>query len=135
MIAFVSRFKSFPESVKSAIGFLYFSWIWLVVSWYYFRSELLEPRMLLSGIALCVLVPMIKNWARVLCVLCNAFVILQISIPTYVLFAGDNYKMGVILGVNILFLLVTSYYLLCRQTAAFFKASIKKPGDAEPDNK
>ncbi len=134
MIAFVSKFKSFPENVKNAIIFLYFSWIWLIISWYYITAELLQTRMLISGIALCIFVPMIKNWARILCVLCNAFVIIQIAAPTYLWFDQQNYKPGFIWGVNILFFLITSYYLLNKETAAFFKMHVKKPDTPSSDN-
>jgi len=135
MMEFVNKLKSFPENVKNAIVFLYFSWIWLVISWYYIRSELLEARMLICGIALCVLVPMIKNWARALCVLCNAFVILQLALPTYLFFVKGNYKLGLIWSVNIIFFLITSYYLLSKETAAFFKMNVKKPEEAPSSDK
>ena len=131
MTALIDKFRSFPENVKNAIIFLYFSWVWLVVTLYSIDSKLLDPLILICGIALCVLVPKIKNWARALCLLCNVLVILQASILAYVcLFVTNNHKIGLMWVVCIIFFSIMSYYLLNKETAAFFKMHTKKPEES-----
>jgi hypothetical protein len=128
----IKTFKTFPDAVKKAIYSMFAAWIWFACFyfWTYLDSGVQIPyRPLIAGIAVCFCVLLIKNWARVLCMVCNVMIILQffyLLIPSL-----DNLKIGVPTLLVIILFSISTYYLFIKETAEFFKANTPKIPEKE----
>ena len=129
------KFQQYPNSVKTAIVCLVLGWV-LHLAYYLTNiagSELVRNDYLMIGIgvAICFFVAAINRWARMLCIFFNlpiifmyiAFALLQQAGIGLRLFAG---------AVAVLFCL-TTYYLLKKETAEYFKIYNQPPEQSQPE--
>ncbi len=125
----IKEFNEFPESVKKAILLEYISWAWCFLTLYlylYDPPEYVPYREAISGVAICILILMVKNWVRVLCLLANVMIIIQFSPPFLGDLLNDNVTRGVVLGINLVLFASASYFMFIKTTADFFKANSPK---------
>ncbi|MCP4112791.1 MAG: hypothetical protein GY749_45895 [Desulfobacteraceae bacterium] len=130
-----AQFKEYPNSVKNGIIFLITGWICHYYFFYIFftrqtgempSKELWQQ--VAIGVFICYFVVKIKKWARVLCLLCNAFIII-LYLCIFTLFISKiNYVM--ISGANLILFSISSYYLAIKESSSFFKEYNKKDEDS-----
>ncbi len=125
----IKEFRDFPQSVKNALVLMFISWGWCFLTLYlylYHPPEQIPYRPVIAGVAICISILMIKNWARMLCLLCNVMIIVQFS-PLFFTYAmNDNIIDGLVIGLNLILFALTTYYMFIKSTAEFFKANSQK---------
>ena len=125
----IKEFKDFPLSVKNALLLVFISWGWCFLILYlylYHPPERIPYRQAISGVAICISVLTIKNWARMLCLLCNVMIIIQF-LPVFLTHTmNDNIIPGIVIGLNLILFGISSYYMFTKTTAEFFKANSPK---------
>jgi membrane-bound ClpP family serine protease len=117
--------------MKQGLILLVIGWGWLYFTLYYTHAlEKLQPtrQMIAGALVLFLAERMIqkKKWARVLCVLSNIFVIFQLAVPTFVFFSKGAINLGLIAGLNLVLLSISSYFLVTKETSKYFQADISK---------
>ncbi len=127
----LKQYKTHPENVKLAINYLFVAWLMHYVSIYILSQYIpLEGRfmtqMYFIGPAVFILVFSMRNWARMLCILCQA-----LSITLYLflltLFAiAMNLKFGMICVVNLILFSLSTYFLARKETADYMKEEDRK---------
>ena len=125
----IKEFKDFPESVKIGLLFLFISWGWCFLTLYlymYHPPDEIPYRQVISGVAICISVLTIKNWARMLCILSNAMIIIQLSPLFFTYVMNDNIVQGLVIGLDLILFSLTTYYMFVKTTADFFKANTPK---------
>jgi hypothetical protein len=139
----IREFKTFPDSVKYGILFMLGGWIWFYIAMYTtLMKGAVSPRYLI-GIAVCIVVLRISNIGRVLCILAQGMIMLQIAFPAVVYVqAGDAFR-AAMSGLILVLFGASCYFLFIRESADFFKAWNKKkkedkadkaPKDVEPED-
>ncbi|MFH1154809.1 MAG: hypothetical protein V1793_13425 [Pseudomonadota bacterium] len=118
----LKEFSTFPGSVKKGIGFLMAGWVlFYVFIFYCIDGQTLPIRVKVVGI-LCVLcILTLKNWARVICLLCHIMVFLQFGFVFVGFFAAGKTQLAGITGAMLLMFGISSFYLLKKDAVAFFK--------------
>jgi len=125
----IKEFEDFPQSVKNGLVFLFISWGWCFLTLYlylYDPPEQIPYRQVLSGIAICISILTIKNWARMLSILCNVMIIIQFSPVFFTDVMNDNITRGLVIGLNMILFTLACYYMFIKSTADFFKANSQK---------
>ncbi len=130
------EFKTFPKSVQLAVGYTLLAWIWFYIAMYaILMPGNVSPRFLI-GIAVSYMVIRINKVGRVLCMLAQVMIILQISPVALALFSGELLVHGISAALIVLLFGFSTYYLFIKETAEFFKAYNKKEaGDAVDPSK
>ncbi len=128
----MAQFKEYPNSVKNGIIFLIAGWICHYYFFYVFFTGEIPSKELYQqiaiGVLICYFVVKIKKWARVLCLLCNAFIIIM-HLCIFALFINKiNYI--IISGANLLLFSMCSYYLAIKESSTFFAEYNKKDEDS-----
>ncbi len=125
----IKEFKDFPLSVKNALLLEFGSWGWCFLILYlylYHPPEQIPYRQAIAGVAICISILTIKNWARMLCLLCNIMIIIQF-LPVFLTNTmNDNIIPGIVIGMNLILFGLSSYYMFIKTTADFFKANSPK---------
>ncbi|KPJ75655.1 MAG: hypothetical protein AMJ54_14395 [Deltaproteobacteria bacterium SG8_13] len=132
------QFQIYPQPVKNAIVSLVAGWALFLAYYYYLfihlaGSELarFDYLMIGVGVAICFFVAAINKWARMLCIFFNLPIIA--TCLTLTLFhqttLGQRFITGSVAG---LFCLAT-YYLLNKETAAYFKTYNQSPEHEKPE--
>ena len=122
MVQVIEEYKSFPNSVRNAILFLFAGWVWHYISLYryFFRGEV-PFNQIVIGLSICYFVFRIKSWARVLCIVCNILiVVMYLSVFLSFLAAGKTHYAAVS-GINVVLFSLASYFLFVGESSRFFK--------------
>lgn len=122
----INEFKTFPDSVRYGVLFMLGGWTWFYIAIYTtLMKGNVSPRYLI-GIAVCAVVLRINNIGRVLCILAQVMIILQMAMAAFGLFQiGDVFR-GAMAGIVVVLFGASSYFLIIRESADFFKAYNKK---------
>ncbi|RLC03484.1 MAG: hypothetical protein DRI57_29075 [Deltaproteobacteria bacterium] len=133
----MAKYNAFPNSVKNGVLFLFTGWIWHYMTLYtnFLKGEI-PPRQLIIGVCMCFLVVMMtkkRGWARWLCMLSNAFIVLQYLVPTYVFFVSGKLRLGMFSTVTMLLFSASTYYFAIAESSVFFKKD--KPDEDSSDKK
>jgi hypothetical protein len=128
------RFADYPPIVRKAIIFLIAGW---AVHYFFFFTHL--ETMLFSeaasgsrpdrtvylqlgvGICICYFVAAINRWARSLCLWFNLIVVVTYGLLFLIFVQQGALVPGIITAVVVFLFVMTSIYLLNKQTADFFK--------------
>ena len=136
MVQVIEVFKGYPASVRNAIMFLCFSWLWHYVSLYrYFFHGDLPFNQIVIGVSICYFVFRIKNWARVLCIVCNILIIVMYLSLTFSFMTAAKTHFAAISGINVLLFSMATYYLFVGESSRFFKAHSPRHADQEPESR
>ncbi len=129
MFTEIMNFKTFPESVKMAFISLFSGWILFYLFYYLYLSDqaLFTRRELIVGVLCCLCLLTFKNWGRMLCILCNAMIIIQFSLPVLGFMMSGKWQPGLMLGAMVGMLTVCTFFLFKKESAQFFKSFSKKP--------
>ncbi len=117
---FITDFKKYPKSVHTALIFLYIGWAWFLMLLYMLVNEI-NMRMFIIALSMCILVIRRFNWARVLCLLCNALMIIYCSLFIIDFWQKGLEKNALLMAINVILFICSSYYLFIKETAEFFK--------------
>ena len=132
MVQAVEMFKTYPGSVRNALIFLFSGWIWHYVSLYrYFFHGDLPANQIVIGVSLCYFVFRIKNWARILCIVCNILIIAMYLSVGFSFMAGGKIHFAVVSGINVVLFSLASFYLFTGATARYFKEHSPRPSEAD----
>ena len=134
MFEFIYHYRDFPKSVKTGFSFLIAGWVWLYLALYaIFLQGDISFKILIIGPLMCLAILKGVNWARMLCLLCNAMVIVWSLVFMAAFFNSNSFKFLSALITVILFA-AASYYLLVRSSNRFFKSYGKSDDAPAPDN-
>lgn len=123
---------AFPKTVKNGILFMYAGWVCFFILFLFVLKDPVEPRPAISGLLACYCIMMLRNWARVLCILCNIFIIIQLLVPALTLLGGGLVVPGGVIALCVACFAISSYFLFQKETKAFF-ASMTPPPPSEAD--
>lgn len=130
MFEFIHNHRYFPPSVKTGFRFLIAGWAVFYLALYIILQNAIPLKLLVIGPLMLLTILKVVNWARMLCLMCNAMVILY-ALFFMVLFKTDPIKFTSLLIAVILFA-TASYYLLVPASSQFFKTFGKREeGEAE----
>jgi hypothetical protein len=126
----LEEFKESPPSVKNGLTVQILAWIWHFISYYYFFGIRPIPQNQIAiGIAVCVFVFSLKNWGRVLCILCNIMVGIEYLIGGIGLYERNQIYLGLIALMNVSLFSLASYFLLQKSTRDFYKSKLPPKED------
>ena len=123
MFRIFEDYNGYPPGVKRAIVFTVLAWVWFYVCLKMIEgvseTYTISTRDIMIGASILVLLATMKHWARMICLLGNAMAILN----TIVFMVGlIKYKLIVtLLGIDIVLMTLSCYYLVIKSTADFFK--------------
>lgn len=133
MLNQIEKFKNFPPSVKKGILFLLAGWLWFYWSLYgFFLKEETPSQFIIIGVSVCTVVIMIKNWGRVLCLLCNVMIIVVYLAVSYMFFQLEDIPKSFIASVGVVLFSLSTYYLAVGESSRFFKNHNKTQAE-EPE--
>jgi hypothetical protein len=87
MFKIFEDFKTYPPSVQKGLVLLAAGWLWFYVTVGFVAGIQIPPRMYIVGLSVLLLAGSMKNWARLLCIMCNGMAILY-----FVVLAIDIYR-------------------------------------------
>lgn len=131
--------QQFPPTARKAVLLLFIGWALLLVSLYqYFLPGFDLIRFVIIGVLMCFFTYQVYPWARILCLVSNAMIVIYFS-----LIAAQLIIVGRLIGASIATIIVivfaaSGYFLMVRQTTDFFKtfrASSSEAPDGEGDGK
>lgn len=130
----VDDFKTYPPSVQRGLVLLLMSWIWFYTAIGIIAGIQIPPRMLLVGVFVILLAGSMKNWARLLCIMCNVMAFLFCLTYAFDLYrhsreTGGALPMTLIVGAALF--AFSAYYLFIKPSSAFYKAYNYSPVDPE----
>lgn len=129
------QFQNYPQSVKVGIVSLVAGWAMHLTYYYVYltRSELVRTDYLMIGVGLgiCFFVAAINKWARMLCLFFNAGIIFMYLALALLLQADFGLRIfsGVVAGG----FCVSTYFLLKKETAEYFKIYNQHPEPERPE--
>ena len=130
----LEEFKESPASVKNGLTVQILAWIWHFISYYYFFGiRPIPPMQIAIGIAVCVFVFSLKNWGRVLCILCNIMVGIEYLIGGIGLYERNQIYLGLVALMNVSLFTLASYFLLQKSTRDFYKSKLPPKVDENTD--
>lgn len=135
MVHVIEEFKAFPNSVRNAIVFLIAGWLWHYVSLYrYFYGGNIPFRQIVIGVSVCFFVFRIRNWARVLCIVCNILiVVMYLTVTVSFLTAGKTHY-AMVAGFNVILFSLATYFLVVGESSRFFKERSPAPVKDDVEN-
>ena len=112
----------YPKSVRQAVIFTVFSWLFFLLSLYtYLTPGILDTRIAICAAVAIYFVYSVRNWGRMISLMGNAMAILYALFLCAIFVMGDKPMLAVLCAVNILLFSVASYFLIIKETANFFK--------------
>lgn len=115
-------FKGFPASVQKGVIFLIAGWGWHFFSLYrYLYNGEIPLRQVAVCVAVLFLLMRITNWARWLCLLCNALIIVTYASIAITFFANARIGLGLVAAINVSLFSLATYYFMCQEAVTFFK--------------
>lgn len=136
MLRIFDDFKTYPVSVQKGLVLLLLSWIWFYAALGVVADIRIPNRMLLTGVFVLLLAGSMKNWARLLCIMCNGMAFLfclTYAFDVYRLAGGSFGTLPVTLLLGAGLFALSAYYLLIKPSAEFYKTYNHKP--SEPENR
>ena len=123
----IEGFKESPPSVKNGFTVLVLAWAWhLVCIHRYFLRGDVHWQQIVMGLLVCAFVFLLKNWGRVLCIVCNILIISMYLLLGAYYYSNGEVRLGLIALLNVALFSLATYFLFTGDTAAFFKSKIPK---------
>ncbi len=130
----IRDFKTFPDSVRYGILFMLGGWIWFYIAIYTTLMKGDVSPQYLIGIPICLGVLLVHNIGRILCMLAQVMIALELAIPSAVYFLrGDPFR-GAMAGLVVVLFGASSYFLYIKESSSFFKAYRKKDNGTETES-
>ena len=116
-----------PAAVKYGIIFLISGWLCHYAFYFmHFAGEMPAKTTYLQlgvGIGICYFVTAIKRWARMLCLFFNIGIIALYGLYCLAFFQSGQYNLMLLTGLIVVLFLISTYFLLQKETAQFFAAA------------
>lgn len=132
-------YNTFPNSAKNGVLFLLLGWTTHFIFLYVVFGEGLESDIWLQqsiiAILVCFFTIRVRNWARVLAVVANLLIILVYLFAIAYLYSIYLINFSIFALVNVILFSISSYFLLKRETADFFKIHSPRLGEKKSNEK
>ena len=116
-----------PAAVKYGILFLICGWLCHYAFYFTHFAEEMPLRttylQLGVGIGICYFVAAIKKWARMLCLFFNMGIIALYGLYCLAFFQSNKYNLMMLTGLIAVLFLISTYFLLKKETAQFYAAA------------
>ncbi len=124
--------QQFPPSARKAVLLLFAGWLILLVSLYtYFLPGYDLIRFVIIGVLMCFFIYQAYPWARVLCLVGDAMVIIYFSLIATQLFRVGRLTGALIASVIVIVFAASGWFLFVRESANFFKTFRSPTDDAQ----
>jgi uncharacterized membrane protein (UPF0136 family) len=124
-----------PAAVKYGILFLICGWLCHYAFYFtHFAEEMPSKITLLQlgvGIGICYFVATLKRWARMLCLFFNLGIIALYVLYCLAFFQSNKYNPMILTGLTAILFLISTYFLLKKETAQFYAAADPDVGRQE----
>ena len=128
-----------PAAVKYGIIFLICGWLCHYAFYFaHFAEEMPSKTTYLQlgvGIGICYFVATLKRWARMLCLFFNIGIIALYGLYCLAFFQSNQYNPMMLTGLIAFLFLISTYFLLKKETAQFYAAADPKVGRQETSDK
>ncbi len=123
----IADFKESPPSVKNGLTVLVLAWVWHFISLYrFFLNGQVPGNQIVIGLLVCFFVFLMKNWARVLCIVCNILIIFMYLFVGASFYDGGKIYLGVAALMNTALFSLATYFLMLGSSSAYFKSKLPK---------
>jgi hypothetical protein len=116
-----------PAAVKYGILFLICGWLCHYAFYFTHFAEEMPSRttylQLAVGIGICYFVAILKRWARMMCLFFNLGIIALYALYCLAFFQSHQYNPMMMTGLIAVLFLISTYFLLKKETAQFFAAA------------
>ena len=116
-----------PAAVKYGIIFLICGWLCHYAFYFaHFAEEMPSKTTYLQlgvGIGICYFVATLKRWARMLCLFFNIGIIALYGLYCVAFFQSNKYEPMILTGLTAVLFLLSTYFLLKKETAQFYAAA------------
>ena len=130
----VANFKSSPQSVKNGFTVLVLAWAWHFITLYsFFLHGQIPGNQIVIGLLVCLFVFLIKNWARVLCVVCNILIICMYLFVGASFYTTGEIFFGLIALMNVALFSLATYFLMMGSSAAYYKSKMPRKKDSSAE--
>jgi len=131
MATAIADFKESPQSVKSGLTVLVLAWVWHLISIHrYFLRGDDHWQQIVIGLLVCIFVFSIKNWGRVLCIVCNILIIALYLLLGAFYYSNGELRLGLIALFNVALFSLATYFLMLGSSAAYYKSKMPKKKEA-----
>ena len=128
-----------PAAVKYGIIFLIGGWLCHYAFYFmYFIEEMPSKTTYLQlgvGIGICYFVATLKRWARMLCLFFNIGIIALYGLYCLAFFQSNKYDLMAMTGLVAILFLISTYFLLKKETAQFYAAADPGTGQQKISDK
>ncbi len=132
--AAIAEFMESPPSVKNGLTVLLLAWGWHFITLYrFFLNGKIPGNQIVIGGLVCLFVFLLKNWARVLCIVCNILIVFMYLFVGASFYSKGNIYFGLIALMNVSLFSLATYFLAIGSSSAFFKSKLPKK-EVSPDN-
>lgn len=119
--------KKRPAAVRYGILFLICGWLSHYVFYFtHFAAEMPSRTTYLQigvGVGICYFVVTLKRWARMLCLFFNIGIIALYGLYCLLFFQSNKYGLMLLTGLTATLFLLSTYFLLKKETAQFYTAA------------
>jgi len=127
----IADFKESPQSVKNGLTVLVLAWLWHFITLYrFFLHGQIPGNQIVIGLLVCLFVFLMKNWARVLCIVCNILIVFMYLFVGASFYANGKIYFGVIALMNVALFSLATYFLMMGSSAAYYKSKMPKKEEA-----
>ena len=116
-----------PAAVRYGIIFLICGWLCHYAFYFmHFAEEMPSKTTYLQlgvGIGICYFVATLKRWARMLCLFFNIGIIALYLLYCLAFFQSNKYNPMILTGLIAILFLISTYFLLKKETAQFYAAA------------
>jgi hypothetical protein len=133
--------EDYPKRVNLAIGSLCLAWLLHYVFYFQYLFDTsvgmtrLDYIQIGVGVGICVMVAQIKRWARLMCLFFNIGMVGMYAFVTYAFHsAGGGKETALLTALVALLFGVSTYLLLDRRVAAFFRERNPLPERPNPED-
>lgn len=134
MINKTINWNHYPNSVKTALKFLVTGWLIHLVFYFQFLAtdQLTRNDYLMVGVgaAICYFVAGINKWARSLCIFFNIGIIAIYLV--LLVFSQAGFGRHLLEGLVVITFGLSTFFLVQKETSAFFKEYNRPPQSEEP---
>lgn len=123
MFRILEDFKTYPKSVQRGIVLLVTSWVWFYAALQFIAGFEIPAKMFWVGGSIVLLAGSMKNWARLLCILCNIMAIIYCVFLAVAIHFGQSEGTAFVttLSTSAILFAIPTYFLSIKSSSEFYK--------------